>query len=287
MAMGDFEIQKKNLQEKITAAEEEAAITMDMSEVESLNKQMAELEAKKHTFESVSDKAEQGPNPNQEKQIIDNGGSTEELGKRLQEKNEEVKVVEEDLDRKIPRVSADGPGNEEFEPVPPQEEVSQNLNFREQDAEKLESFKDTINAKLSAAKATFLETGDVSVLNKLQVQLEGNIYANTEGEQGAFLKEVDAQIESIKKSSPEKVISEHPDESEMKNLFGNNVLTRAINYETGIVVKNYDDEPTVTYLNIDLDPEKVKEVQSFFEANRKDFEWTWIGSGKVQLKIHK
>lgn len=98
--MGDFETQKKSLQEQIATAETEAEFTMDMSEVEKLNKQLEALEATKHMYEDKVATAEAPATENQIKQITDLGGSEEELVKREEVQDEKVEEVKEMLEEK-------------------------------------------------------------------------------------------------------------------------------------------------------------------------------------------
>jgi glycyl-tRNA synthetase (class II) len=100
MSLGDFETQKKNLQEQIATAETEAEFTMDMSEVEKLNKQLEVLEATKHMYEDKVATAESPATENQIKQITDLGGSEEELVKREEVQDEKVEEVKEVLREK-------------------------------------------------------------------------------------------------------------------------------------------------------------------------------------------
>lgn len=104
MAIGDFETQKKNLQEQINTAEAEAGFTLDMSEVEKLNKQLEALEATKATYETKVDQAEVSATENQIKQITELGGTEEELVKREEVQNEKVEEVKEVLEEKSEEV---------------------------------------------------------------------------------------------------------------------------------------------------------------------------------------
>lgn len=100
MSLGDFETQKKNLQEQIATAETEAEFTMDMSEVEKLNKQLEALEATKHMYEDKVATAEAPATENQIKQITELGGTEEELVKREEVQDEKVEEVKEVLGEK-------------------------------------------------------------------------------------------------------------------------------------------------------------------------------------------
>ena len=93
MAIGDFEKAKTSLQEKINEAEQEGEISANFTEFESLKQQMADLEAKKSTYDGVVENAEAGATENQVAQVTDLGGSEEELNKRLEEKNEGVEKI--------------------------------------------------------------------------------------------------------------------------------------------------------------------------------------------------
>ncbi len=97
MSLGDFETQKKNLQEQIAAAETEAQFTTDMSEVEKLNKQLEALEANKLAYEDKVEQVETPASENQVKQITELGGTEEELVKREEVQNEKVEEVKEVL----------------------------------------------------------------------------------------------------------------------------------------------------------------------------------------------
>lgn len=102
--MEDFETQKKNLQEQIINAEAEAEFTIDMSEVEKLNKRLETLEATKHTYEDKVTAAEASATENQIKQITELGGTEEELVQREEVQDEkvgEVKEVLEDENEKV------------------------------------------------------------------------------------------------------------------------------------------------------------------------------------------
>lgn len=100
MSLGDFEIQKKGLQEQIAAAETEAQFTMDMSEVEILNKQLEVLEANKLAYEDKVGQVEAPASENQVKQITELGGTEEELVKREEVQDEKVEEVKEVLEDK-------------------------------------------------------------------------------------------------------------------------------------------------------------------------------------------
>jgi mRNA-degrading endonuclease YafQ of YafQ-DinJ toxin-antitoxin module len=100
MSFGDFETQKKSLQEQIAAAETEAQFTMDMSEVESLNKQLEVLEANKLAYEDKVGQVEAPASENQVKQITELGGTEEELVKREEVQDEKVEEVKEALEEK-------------------------------------------------------------------------------------------------------------------------------------------------------------------------------------------
>lgn len=99
MAMGDFETQKKNLQEKIVSAEEEGQFVPNADELEKLKQELAKLEATKEQYVDVVEHAEENGSENQFKQIAEMGGSEEVLTEKLSEQNEEVKVAEEVVEK--------------------------------------------------------------------------------------------------------------------------------------------------------------------------------------------
>lgn len=201
MAIGDFELAKQNLQEKIDKAEQEGEISMDFSEFESLKQQMAELEAKKDTYGTVVENAELNETSAQKGQIENLGGDPAVLEERLQATNEEIHAVEKVLKQKTeggPDGDIDHKVNEELEPGSHVEEEIQSPNLEDQDAKKFEEFKNKVNQQMGAAIEEFKTTGNMYLFNKFQKSLESYLHSNLDTPQGRFLKEFESQAEAAK-----------------------------------------------------------------------------------------
>lgn len=274
MEMEEFNKKKNDLE--IQKAEAEAI--MDGAEVGRLEQELAQLEANKHTYETLDEEVKQDATESQIKQITDLGGSEEELNKRLEGNKEEVKKIEE-VEEKTLDGDIEHKVNEELETASPTEEVVQNPSFKEQDAKKLEEFKDRVNQKMNAVLEEFKVSGDISLLKKFVKSLDGHLNWNLDTPEGHFLKEIDAKVEEIKNNAEiGKFTQEYRKIIELINAQENNRLSKdpamLTTYDEKItMLENLDKEniaKALTSMNIPGSVDQnLNSLKSILESDRK------------------
>lgn len=124
--MEEFNKKKNDLETQ----KAEAEAMMDGAEVGRLEKELAQLEANKHTYETITAEVAQDATENQIKQITELGGSEEILHEKVEAKQEEAKKVEEvkeekseGVNEKVPNDDIENKVGEEIEPGADKEEI--------------------------------------------------------------------------------------------------------------------------------------------------------------------
>lgn len=202
--MEEFNKKKNDLETQ----KAEAEAMMDGAEVGRLEKELAQLEANKHTYETVTAEVAQDATENQIKQITELGGSEEVLSEKVEAKNEEAKEVKAESQEKSKEI-VDINDHIEAERNSLEPEIeAYNKKQKELDAkltEKNEEVKEVLNEKSEGVAENSEQKKNTGLENQLQSLADKeDRFKRSLNLQSQFLSERMAEYQKFKDAGSEK-----------------------------------------------------------------------------------